>query len=172
MNEWDAERQTAPSTSNQSTVVLALRAASSEARAPLARLTKSAPPPLEHPGLLAVIVGANTAARSAFRCQKAPNAAVAALLDELHCLGMACTAEYAARPGCIDAADSMNGRLRANSAWALLCALGAGQPTADHPAAVAAGIELLLSLHKGKPMAPSTRTSRLSGQAGRSVTSR
>ena len=153
MKEWDAERQAAPGTSNHSTVVLALRAADSEARGLLAHLTKSAPPPLDLPGLLAVVAGANTAARAAFQCLKAPNAAAVALLDELHCLGTACAEAYAARPGCVDAAGVMGGRLKANPAWALLCKLGDTEGAADHPATVAAGIELLLSLHANKPMA-------------------
>lgn len=151
--ERDAERQPGLISISHSTVVLALRDAGSVARGPFARLTKTAPPPLDHGGLLAVTHGANAAARAAYRCLKAPNSKATALLDELHCLGMTCAAEYAARPGWIDAANSMDGRLKANAAWALLWKIGAEKLAEDHPAVVAAGIELLLSLNDRKPMA-------------------
>ena len=153
MKEWDSERRSSIGSISHSTVVLALRDANSIARGPFARLTKSAPPPLDHAGLLAVIIGANAAARAACLCLKAQNSAATALLDELHCLGMTCTAEYAARPGCVDAIDSIEGRLKANPAWALLWTIGSSASAADHPAAVAAGIELMVSLYQKKPMA-------------------
>lgn len=153
MKEWDSERRSSIRPISHNTVVLALRDANSVARGPLARLTKTAPPPLDHAGLLTVIFGANAVARAACLCLKAPNSAVTELLDELHCLAMTCAAEYAARPGCVDTIHSVEGRLKANPAWSLLWTIGTTESAANHPAAIAAGIELLLSLHHKKPMA-------------------
>ena len=153
MQDRNSGHQPRTSAVSHGTIILALRDASSTARGPLARLTKTASPPLDHAGLLTVIIGANTAGRAASLCLKTPNSAVTERLDELHCLAMACAAEYAARPGCVDNIDSVAGRFKANPAWALLWTIGAKDSAQDHPAVVAAGIELLLSLHRQKPMA-------------------
>ena len=139
---------------SNSTIALSLRHHDSAARVSLAKLTKVAPPPLDHARLLAVITGAYWAARAAYVVLKSPNAAITVLLDELHGLGLACTAEYERRAGCVDSLDDADGRLKANPAWALLGAIGSAAESArDHPAVVAAGIELLISLHQQKPMA-------------------
>ncbi len=139
---------------SHATVALSLRDQGSAARVPFARLTRAAPPPLDHAELLGVIMGANAVARAAHLVLKSPNANANARLDELHVLAMACTAEYQRRAGCVDSIDGMEGRRKANPAWALLAAIGSSVENApEHPAITAAGVELLLSLHQQKPMA-------------------
>lgn len=139
---------------SHATIALSLREQGSAARVPLARLTKVALPQLDHAELLGVIMGANAAAHAAYLVLKSPNPNAAALLDELHVLAMACTAEYQCRVGCVDSIDGMEGRRKANPAWALLAAIGSSiESVSQHPAITAAGVELLLSLHQQKPMA-------------------
>lgn len=138
---------------NHSTIALSLRAPESPARRIIARLSRAAPPPLDHSSLLAVTVGASAAANAALALLQSPNAEATGVRDELRLLCSTCIAEYEKRPGCIDSEHGLEGRLRANSAWALLSQVGSRQSPSEHPAIAAAGIELLLSLHHQKAMA-------------------
>lgn len=143
-----------PATVSHSTAALSLRAADSLARRPLIRLTQAAPPPLEHAMLQAVIVGACAATSDAFGLLRQPNADAIGLRDELRLLVSVCSKEYE-RIGRVDSEEGLVGRLRAYPAWSLLSRVGSLRAALSHPAITAAGLELMLSLHRGKPMAAS-----------------
>lgn len=122
-------------------------------RQAFSELSRVAPPPLEFPALLTVIVGASAAIKDAFSILRQPNPKAIAFRDLLRALCERCIDEYEARAGSIDATGTLEGRLRTNPAWALLNELGARESEKLHPASVATGIELMLSLHNRKPMA-------------------
>ncbi|MBH9553946.1 hypothetical protein [Inhella gelatinilytica] len=105
--------------------------------------------------LQAVIAGAFGALSNAFALLKQPNPTAIGMQEELSLLHSACAEEYAKRSGLVDAPDGLAGRLRATPAWSLLSRLGLPQPGISHPAATVAGMELMLSLHRGKVMAAS-----------------
>ncbi|WP_298826271.1 hypothetical protein [uncultured Piscinibacter sp.] len=135
------------------TIALSLRAPDSPVRHQMSGLCRLAPPPFDFPLLLQVTVGESAAANAALALLQQPNSAAATARDQFKSLSERCIQEYEARPGCVDAEDALEGRLRTYPAWALLSAIGAPDSAVSHPAVQAAGIELLLSFHHGKPMA-------------------
>lgn len=141
-----------PQASHQ-TVALALRAPESPVKQQMARLCRAAPPPLDCALLMSALVGAATAINVAVGGLQQPNGAALSEQDASRLLAEHCIRLYEASPGLIDAENALQGRIGEHQPWALARAVGELDNAALHPAAEAAGIELLLSLHHCKPMA-------------------
>lgn len=136
----------------------ALRAPDSPVRHAFSKLYSAAPLPLECAGLLAGCVGTAALINAAVGLLKQPTEAAVTLQSQYQELARACALRFEAA-GHGDAYEAMASYKTAHPAWAAIVATGEIDRLHDHPAALALGVDLCLSLIKSKKMATAAATS-------------